>query len=121
MPNLHKMLRSFPFALKGVRALFRHENNAQIHLIAALLALTAGAVLALSPVEWCILVIQIAFVWTAEAFNTAIEKLCDRVSPEFHPLTGTVKDLAAGAVLLAAGSSLVTGSILFLPKLFQLF
>ncbi len=121
MPNLHKMFRSFRFALRGVKALFLNENNARIHLIAAFFALTTGAWLSLSPIEWCILVIQIAFVWAAEAFNTAIEKLCDRVSPEFHPLTGTVKDLAAGAVLLAAGSSLVTGSILFLPKLFQLF
>lgn len=66
-----------------------------------------------------ILILQIAFVMVAEAFNTAIEKLCDVVSKDHHPVIGTVKDIAAGGVLIAAISAVITGLLLFIPKLLE--
>lgn len=120
MPDLAKVFKSFGYAFKGLVSLFRHENNAKVHLMAGILAVITAYYLGLSPVEWCILIIQIALVMAAEAFNTAIEKLCDVISPEKHPVIGKVKDLAAGAVLITAIAAVITGLLLFLPKILQL-
>ncbi|ODS83910.1 MAG: diacylglycerol kinase [Cytophagaceae bacterium SCN 52-12] len=120
MPDLAKVFKSFGYAFKGIVSLFRYENNAKVHLIAGILAVAAAFYLEFSLIEWCILVIQIALVMAAEAFNTAIEKLCDAISPQKHPAIGTVKDIAAGAVLITAIAAVITGLFLFLPKILQL-
>lgn len=120
MPDIAKAIKSFGYAVKGIIRLFGSENNAKIHLIAGTLAVALALWLGLSAAEWCILVIQISVVMAAEAFNTAIEKLCDVISPERHPVIGTVKDIAAGAVLVTAIASVFTGLFLFLPKIMEL-
>ena len=117
MLDLPKAAKSFTYASAGIVALFRSENNAKIHLIAGTGAVAAGFFFGLTTTEWCILVLQIAAVMGAEAVNTAIEKLCDVVSPGHHPVIGQVKDLAAAAVLITAIASVITGLVLFLPKL----
>ncbi len=120
MPDLAKVFKSFGYAFKGLISLFRYENNAKVHLIAGILAVITAFYLELSPAEWCILIIQIALVMAAEAFNTAIEKLCDVISPEKHPVIGKIKDLAAGAVLITAIAAVISGLFLFLPKILRL-
>ena len=67
--------------------------------------------------EWCIVVICFGVVLAAEGFNTAIERLVDLVSPEFHPVAGDVKDVAAGAVLICAIAAAIIGCIIFVPYL----
>ena len=119
--DLRKALRSFRFAGKGVADLFIFENNARIHLFAALVAVAAGFFFQVSTTEWALVVTQIALVWAAEAFNTALEKLADAVSADYHPLIKSVKDLAAGGVLIAAISAAVVGGVIFLPKILLLF
>jgi diacylglycerol kinase len=121
MIDLHRAARSFRFAGKGMVDLFRFENNARIHLAAASLVVLAGFFFGLSATEWAIVLIQITLVWMAEAFNTALEKLSDLISPEYHPVIKAVKDLAAGGVLLAALSAVVVGALVFLPKVILLF
>jgi len=74
----------------------------------------------ITKIEWCLIVISIAAVWTAEAMNTAIEKLTDLVSPELHPLAGKTKDAAAGAVLVIAIGAAIVGGIIFLPHILAL-
>ena len=118
--NIRKALRSFRFAGAGVFSLFRYENNARIHLLAALLVVTMSIILDLSALEWCVVVIQIGLVWGAEAMNTAIEKLADVVSPDYHPTIKVAKDLAAAGVLILSVSAVIIGGILFIPKLFAL-
>lgn len=118
---LNKRLASFRFALNGLRFLFKNEVNSQIHLAAAGLAVGLGWWLKISSVEWAIVVVCIVVVIALEAMNTAIEQAIDLVSPEFHPLAGRVKDLAAGAVLWAATGAGVVGAILFLPKIWVRF
>lgn len=118
--NIRKALRSFRFAGFGIFSLFRHENNARIHLIAAILVVTLSIFLHLSASEWCLIVIQIGLVMAAEAFNTAIEKLADVVSPDYHPTIKVVKDLAAAGVLILSVSAVIIGGILFIPKLLAL-
>ncbi len=119
--DLPKTSRSFRFAVQGVIDLFRFENNARFHLIAAVLAIAAGFFFQLSTTEWALVVILIGLVWAAEAFNTALEKLADAVSAEYHPLIKATKDLAAGGVLIIAIAAVVVGGIIFLPKFVALF
>ncbi len=115
-----KALHSFRYAFSGVVALCRYENNVTIHLGIALLVIIAGCFLTLSNLEWCLLIIQIGFVLTAEAFNTSIEKLADRVSPDIDPAIKWVKDLAAGAVLISALTAAIVGILILGPKLLNL-
>ena len=68
--------------------------------------------------EWCAVLFAIALVWVAEALNTALERLTDLASPEFHPLAGKAKDMAAGAVLLAVAGAVLIGIVIFGPRLF---
>jgi diacylglycerol kinase (ATP) len=114
-------LRSVKYALRGIRIMIVSQRNAWIHLVATIGVLTAGVLLRLSWPEWCWIVLAIVSVWTAEALNTAFEFLTDVASPGFHPVAGQAKDVAAGAVLLAAVGASVIGVLVFGPKLRALF
>lgn len=80
----------------------------------------AAIALEISKIEWCLIVISITAVWSAEAMNTAIENLMDFVSPELHPLARRTKDAAAGAVLVVAIGAAIVGGIIFLPHILAL-
>ncbi|WP_080238955.1 diacylglycerol kinase family protein [Spirosoma rigui] len=109
MINGRKVVRSFRFAGQGIVDLFRYENNARVHLLVAILVVVLGSWLEISRVEWAILVTQIGLVWAAEAINTALEKLCDFVSPGIHPQIKAIKDMASGAVLILAIVAVTVG------------
>lgn len=121
MGYLKDRIAAFGYALKGLKHFFRNEKHAQIHLIATVLVLIAGFILNVNTVEWCILLVCIALVLSAEAFNSSIEQLTDITSPEKKPKAGLVKDLAAGAVLITALLAAIIGLIIFLPKILMLF
>jgi len=91
------------------------QHNAWIHAAAMVCVFALGVAFRISNWEWCFLVLCFMAVWSAEAFNTALELLCELVSPEFHPLVGRAKDVAAGAVLIAAIGSAIVGAILLMP------
>ncbi|WP_245824738.1 diacylglycerol kinase family protein [Sphingomonas azotifigens] len=114
-------LKSFRYAIRGLRVLVREEHNARVHLAASLGAVAAGAALGLSLPEWRWLVLAIALVWLAEAFNTAIEDLCDRICPDFDPAIGRIKDLAAGGVLVASLAAAAIGLLTLGPPLVRAF
>jgi diacylglycerol kinase (ATP) len=116
--SIRKLIKSFGYAFSGIYRLFKSESNATIHLLATLCALTAGILLRISNTEWCVILIVIALVWAAEAFNTALEKLTDHLFPEYHDTARFAKDVAAGAVLVCAVAAFICGLIVFLPKLF---
>jgi diacylglycerol kinase len=120
MINIRKMLRSFGYAFEGVTALFRHENNARFHLLAAIGVLLTGIGFDIDSKEWALIVLAIGGVWAAEAFNTALEKLCDLVSPDVHPQIKAIKDLAAAGVLIMAGAAVVIGLLIFGEKIIRL-
>lgn len=120
MINTQKTIRSFRFAWQGLIALFRFENNARFHLLAALVVVVSGWYLNLNSLEWLIVTILVSLVWMAEAFNTAIEKLADRITTDQDPIIGHAKDLAAGGVLMASIAAFIGGCIIFGPKLYHL-
>lgn len=118
--SLSERLKSFRFALAGLRTLFREEHNARIHVIAAAIAIALGFVLKISATEWIFLISAICLVFICELINTSIEALADFVSPQKHPQIKKVKDLAAAAVLIGTVAALTTGTIIFLPKIINL-
>lgn len=118
MGELKKRIKSFGYAFKGIASLIRKEHNAWIHCTAIVLVTIAGFHFDITSTEWCIVVLCFGLVLAAEGFNTAIERLVDLVSPDFHPIAGDVKDVAAGAVLICAIASAIVGLIVFIPYLF---
>jgi diacylglycerol kinase len=116
-----KLIKSFENAWAGIRSCFKSEPNFRIHLVAAIVAIMFSLMLNIAAMEWIVVSFCIAFVITMEMLNTAIEKLCDVVHKEQHTVIKKVKDIAAGAVLLAAVFSLITAGIIFLPKIIMYF
>jgi diacylglycerol kinase len=119
--SLKKRIHSFKYAFAGLADLFRSQPNARIHLVFTILVLLLGGYFKISTTEWSLLLICISLVLSMEALNTAIEHLTDLVSPDYHPLAGKAKDVAAAAVLLAAFGAIIVGLIVFLPKVLSLF
>lgn len=116
--NLLKTLRSFGPALSGMKNAFLSENNFHFHLVAALIAIVLGIYFQVQQNDWLWLIAAIGFVFTMEYLNTAIEKLTDLVSPEYDVRAGNVKDIAAGAVLMASLTAVVIGVVVFWPYVF---
>lgn len=106
------------YAFAGVRAVCS-ERNFRFHLVAMVVVIIAGFLTGISANEWTILLLAIAAVLSLEMTNSAIERVVDLVTDEFHPLAKRAKDLAAGAVLIAAIFSVIIGLIIFLPKWFE--
>lgn len=116
---IKKRIKSFGYAFQGIGNFIRKEPNAWIHCTAVVVVTSLGLYYGISATEWCIVILCFGLVLMAEAFNTAIERLVDLVSPDFHPLAGTIKDVAAGAVLLGAIASAIVGCIIFIPYIFD--
>lgn len=119
MSYLEKRIRSFGYAFKGIAILIKTQPNAQIHAVATVLVVGSGFLLEVSRNDWLALILAIGMVWVAEAVNTAIEFLTDLASPDHHPLAGKAKDVAAGAVLIAAITAIVIAVIVFVPYFAQ--
>ena len=120
MARLLPPARAFRDAFRGVRGMFLTELNARVHAAASAVVVVVGIVLGLTRAEWLAIVLTIALVFALEAVNTSIEAICDVVSPERHPGIGRAKDLAAGAVLIAAAASVIVAAMIFGPRLFSL-
>ncbi len=113
--RIGERIQSFRYAWNGIRDLVRSQPNARLHLVSTVLVISLGLWKEVTPTEWCLLTLALGQVWAAEALNTAVEYLADAVTLEQNPLIGRAKDVAAGAVLIAATSSAVIGVIVFLP------
>lgn len=119
MSLLSKRIKSFGYAFKGIRSFLCKEPNGWIHCTAVVVVVSLGFYFQISITEWCLCLLCFGLVLMAEAMNTAVERLVNLVSPQFHPIAGDVKDVAAGAVLLAAIAAAIVGCIIFTPYLFN--
>ena len=113
--DIRKFIKSFGYAIQGIVTAMR-EQNFRFHLLSAVIVMIAGLFTGLSIIEWIIIVLVITLVIGAEMFNTAIERVVDLVSPDYHPLAKQAKDIAAAAVLVFAACSVIIGMLIFLPK-----
>ena len=115
--SLRARAQSFVDAGRGVVSLLAHEPNARLHAVATVSVIGLGAWLGLSAGEWCWIALAIALVWVAEGLNSALEVLADALHPQRDSRVGRAKDLAAGAVLVAAIASAVIGALILGPRL----
>jgi diacylglycerol kinase len=116
----NQRLKSFQYAFKGIAVFFQTQTNAIIHFLAAFLVIILGFLFQITWYEWALLIFAIGLVFSMEVMNTAIEFLTDLVSPNPNEKAGKVKDIAAGAVLLAVITALLIGVIVFLPKFLRI-
>ena len=109
-------LKSFGFAFEGISAFFRNDHNAIVHACATVVVLPFAFYCNINSQQWMVLLIAIALVWMAELFNTAIEKICDLVSPQRNAQVKFIKDVSSAAVLITAILACIIGLIIFIPK-----
>ena len=110
--------QSFRYAYEGIISFFTTQHNAIIHFCFTIVAFTAALVFKVSSNELIALIMVVGFVWFAEIFNTAVEAIMDHLSPQKHPAVKYIKDISAAAVLVAAITAFIVGTIIFLPKIF---
>lgn len=115
--TLRKRLRSFGYAFHGIHLLITQETNAWIHCFAAVCVVVAGFFFDISVSEWIAVIFAIGMVLAAEAVNSAVEALADRVTQEYDEAIKRTKDLASGAVLILAIAAAIIGCIIFIPKI----
>lgn len=115
--SIRERARSFRYAVEGVAAFFRSEHNAMLHLAATVLVAVMAFFFGVTSTEAIALVLVTGFVWTAELFNTSIEKIMDHITDKEHPSVKFIKDVAAAGVLVAALTALLVGAFVFIPKI----
>lgn len=111
------LFKSFAHAFNGIMVFFLTDRNGRIHLLLAGLVIGAGYHFGVSATEWGLLLICMALVPAMEMLNHALEKLCDVVHSDPHPLIKMAKDVAAAAVLWTAIISAFIGLLIFIPKI----
>ena len=118
--NLKDRLKSFGFAINGLKLLLRNEHNARVHLVASIGVIIGCFVFTLSTIEICLVLFSIGLVFITELLNTAIENISNFVEPEWNKKIGEIKDYSAAAVLIAALVSCLIGLVIFIPKFLEL-
>lgn len=113
--NLFKSLKSFKFAVNGIISAIKKENNLKIQLLAGLIALIVAFLLPLNNTERQLILLWVCLIPSAEMFNSAIEKICDKVIQEKDEDIRIIKDISAGAVLWLSIGALIHGLWIFWP------
>lgn len=110
------VIESFNFAIEGVIHVLRTHRNMRLHFAAAVVVIVVAVAVGVSKIELSVLLISIAFVLVAEMINTAIEGAIDAATTAFDPMAKLAKDIAAGAVLIAAVNAVAVGYLVFAGK-----
>jgi diacylglycerol kinase (ATP) len=123
--NLNKLslkyqLKTFRWAFNGLSVFFRQEIKATLHTLAAILVILLGFILKLELIGWIGVILSICLVFITELFNTIIERLADTLPDKHDSTRGTIKDIAAGAVLFASIAAFTIGLLVFIPKIKEL-
>ena len=115
------VISSLEFALTGIFTAFKEEKNMRSHVLSAVAAIIAGLIFQISATEWLFLLLSIFLVIAFEIMNSAVENVVDLASDyHFSMRAKNAKDMAAGAVLVVSGFAVITGLIIFLPKLWDI-
>lgn len=115
--NLKKFIDSFNNAVTGILTAMKTEPNLRIHFIIAILVVSLSLFFNFTRLEFLMLLFTIVMVIITEMFNTVAEKLVDMITKEYHPMARIVKDIAAGAVLIASLNAVVVGYLLFFDRI----
>ncbi len=115
--SVRSRIKSFSYAISGIRRFVWQEHNARIHAAATIIVVIVALILGVSRLEAVALALVIGGVWITEMVNTCLEKMADFISPQRDPTIKYIKDLAAGAVLVAAITAVIVGLFIFIPKI----
>ena len=115
---LKNRIRAIGIAFRGAFLLVRTESSIQVQVAIAILVTLAGFFYNISSTEWVLQILAIALVLGVEGLNTAIEKMSDYTQPEFDNKIGFIKDISAGAVMWVSTAAIITGLIIYIPKVF---
>lgn len=118
---MNKYTRGLAYALSGIAYAFRSQVNMRFHIFSAVIVIVSSFLLRINIAEWCIILMCIGSVISAELINTSLEVSVDLISPNYNEKAGHAKDLAAAAVLVVCVVSAIIGFVIFLPKLMRLF
>ncbi|BDD04371.1 diacylglycerol kinase family protein [Aureibacter tunicatorum] len=118
--KISSRINSFKYAFNGIKIMFKSEHNFWIHIAATFLVISLGLYLTLTPIEWCIILLCIGLVISLEMVNSSIERICNLISLERNKEIESIKDIAAGAVLVSSIVSFIIGALIILPKIFRL-
>ncbi|MGH3062160.1 MAG: diacylglycerol kinase, partial [Gaiellaceae bacterium] len=113
------VIQSLNWAFEGVIHVLRTQRNMRIHFALATAVLILAFSYGVTKLELMALLVAISFVLIAEMVNTAIEATIDLATTSFDPLAKIAKDIAAGAVLIAAVNAIVVGYLVFADRLTQ--
>lgn len=114
-------LKSLNYTVKGAFLLLKTEHSIISQSVIGLVLMIAGFYFGISKIEWMFQVFGIGLILTAESLNTAIEKICDFIHPEYHEKIGFIKDVASGAMTFAVTSVLIILIIIYYPYLYEKF
>ena len=114
---MKKFLKASFFAIQGIKQFFSGDRNGKIQLVIGATAVALGFTVSITSAQWLAVLFCIGLVISLEMINSAIERYCDLVTTDYHPGIKLIKDVAAGAVLVASITSLVVGLIIFIPAL----
>ena len=112
--------KSQGYARNGLKLIYKNERNFRVDLVVTVLVVCFGIFFQITHFEWIAISLVISMVFVSEVMNSAIEALCDTVSQDFKVNIKYAKDVSAGAVLLSAFVSVITGLLVFLPYIWEL-
>jgi undecaprenol kinase len=115
-----RLWKSFYFAITGIKTAIWTERNMRIHLFASVLVIVCSVFFSINKLEWLFILVAIGGIFSLELMNTAIERVVDLITEEYHPLAKQAKDVAAGAVFIYAITVLIIGIVIFLPHVLNL-
>ena len=114
-------IRGSKFAAKGAWMLIRTEPSIQVQVGLAVIVTMMGVYFDISKTEWLAQLLAIGLVMSVEGMNTAVEAMADFIHPEYHPKIGAIKDVAAGAVFIAAIIATIIGFYIYIPYILMEF
>lgn len=116
-----KRIKGGGYAFKGAFLLIKTEASIQVQTGIAIIMTAAGFYFSITPTEWMLQTLAIGLVISIEGLNTAVEKMADFIHPNYNKKIGFIKDIAAGAVFIAAFTAITIGCIIYFPILSTLF
>ena len=117
MIKIKRLVKSFSYAIKGIKKVFKQEQNFRIHSIIALVVLVLALILKIETWQFIILILLIAFIFILEIINSIFERLLDLLKPRIHHYVRDIKDMTAAIVFIGAIAAIIIGLLIFLPYL----
>ncbi len=119
--GIKRFFKSFGYSLQGLKYAFKYEQNIIIHILITAIVVGAGIYFNINLSEWIVCILLIGLVIATEMINTSIEAVVDLACPKQHELAKIAKDTASAAVLMFAITAVISGLVIFLPKIIGMF